>query len=136
MIPGSLYELHAIAAKEFVNMHGHSLSQRCIAIVLLASLLLQGCSEGHRSGTLKMVGSKGAESTDEKPSAGPAMALGSAPGAGLLAAYTNFLLATGRVAKAHKYLVQAIESGDGVSALHYGMIERATVSPLLGERIE
>ena len=136
MIPGSLYELHAIAAKESINMHGHSLSQCCIAIVLLASLLLQSCSESHRSGTLRMVGSEGAESTDEKSSAGQAMALGGAPGAGLLAAYVNFLLAKGQVAEAHKYLLQAIESGDGVRALYYGMIERATVSPLLWERIE
>jgi hypothetical protein len=36
---------------------------------------------------------------------------------------------------AHKYLVQAIDSRDGESVLSYGMIERATVSPLLGERI-
>ena len=44
----------------------HSLSQRCIAIVLLSSLLLQSCGGGRYAGTLRMAGSEEQESTDEK----------------------------------------------------------------------
>ena len=64
-----------------------------------------------------------------------ALAVGDAPEAGLLTEYANFLLATAQVAKAHDYLVQAIESGDGESGLSYGLMERETVSPLLWESI-
>jgi tetratricopeptide (TPR) repeat protein len=44
----------------------HSLSQRCIAIVLLSSLLLQSCGGGRYAGTLRMTGCEEQESTDEK----------------------------------------------------------------------
>ncbi len=50
--------------------------------------------------------------------------------------YGNFLLATGQVAQAHDCLIQAIDSGDTQSELGYDLIDKATVSPLLQERID
>ncbi len=51
--------------------------------------------------------------------------------AGLWTDYGNFLLATAQLAQAHNYLIQVIDSGDTQSELRYGLIEQATVSPLL-----
>jgi HEAT repeat protein len=47
----------------------YSLLQRCIAIVLLSSLLLQSCSGSRHSGILRMADSEGQEAMDKKPSA-------------------------------------------------------------------
>jgi Putative nucleotidyltransferase DUF294 len=67
MIPGSLYKLYAMASKKSITMHGHSLPQRFIAIVLLSSLLLQSRGEGLHAGTLRMIGSEGEEAMDKNP---------------------------------------------------------------------
>ncbi len=56
--------------------------------------------------------------------------------AGLCTEYGNFLLATGQLAPAHDYLIQAIDSGDTQSGLGYGLMEKARVSPLLQARID
>ncbi len=56
--------------------------------------------------------------------------------AGLCTGYGNFLLATGQLAQAHGYLIQAIDSGDTESELTCGFMEKAIVSPVLQARID
>ncbi len=56
--------------------------------------------------------------------------------AGLCTEYSNFLLATGQIAQAYPYLLQAIDSGDTQSKLGYGLIEQGIVSPLLQTHID
>ena len=51
--------------------------------------------------------------------------------ASLWTEYGNFLLATGKAAQAHKYLHQAIESGDDASELGYDLTAQPTVTPAL-----
>ena len=51
--------------------------------------------------------------------------------ADLYTEYGNFLLATGKIAQAHDYLHQAIESGDNQSGLSYNLTAQPTVTRVL-----
>ena len=56
--------------------------------------------------------------------------------AALYTAYGDFLLATGKTAQAYDYLHQAIASKDGEDTLYCGSLDKATLTPILQEKIE
>ncbi len=65
-----------------------------------------------------------------------AVAACGAPQVDLLTEYANFLLNTEQYSKAYSHLTRAIASGDDDSRLIYGLIEHATVTPLLRKHIK